>query len=94
MNIPSPATFKGNWYHNSSGDWCEYSVTKILNSEYYATGQYPYKPPTHDVVMIPIPAIIDLDTYKQKRSRKMVKFWGFFYHSRYCAARLFYADFL
>lgn len=67
MDIPSPASFKNNWYPNSSGDWCEYTVTKILNSEYYSSGQYPYKPPKQDIIMTPAPPIIDIDIYKKAR---------------------------
>lgn len=68
MNIPSPATFKPKQFKNrATGNWCEYTVTNILNSEFYSTGSYPFKPPGKNIVLVPVPPIIDQDTYRQAR---------------------------
>jgi len=68
MGIPAPADFKGTWYrkHNRTGGWCEYSVNNILRSDIY-TGIYPYKPPGQNPIPVPIPKIIDSETYFKAR---------------------------
>lgn len=66
LNIPSPGSFKQSWYPNSS-DWCEFTVTKLLNADYYATGLYHFKPPQKQVIDVPVPPIIDKSIYDLAR---------------------------
>lgn len=66
MDIPSPADHKGSWYSNHNGGWCEYSVNYILKSDIY-TGIYPYKPPGQSPIPVPIPEIINSETYFKAR---------------------------
>ncbi len=73
LGIPSPASTKGNWYPSSNGGWCAFTVGKILTSEFYATGQYGYKPPGKDRIMVPVPPIIDLETYERARQIAQAK---------------------
>ncbi|NLK51455.1 MAG: recombinase family protein [Syntrophomonadaceae bacterium] len=65
---PSPAHYKGDWYlSRSKYGWCSYSVSKILNTKYYSSGLYPYKPPGEKRISVPIPAIIKMQDFKKAR---------------------------
>ncbi len=78
MKIPAPADYKTKWYrnHKRKGGWCEYSVNNILRSDIY-TGIYPYKPPGKNPIPVPIPQIIDPETYF--KARKIAKTKRLFY---------------
>ncbi|HHV77214.1 MAG TPA: recombinase family protein, partial [Syntrophothermus lipocalidus] len=72
MGIPSPASQKQDWRLDSDGKWCSFTIAKILTSEYYATGQYKYKPPGKDPIAVPVPSIISPETFQ--RAREVARF--------------------
>lgn len=67
LNIPSPASTKEGWYPSSDGGWCPFTIAKILTSDFYATGEYSYKPPGKERIMVPVPSIIDIGVYEKGR---------------------------
>jgi site-specific DNA recombinase len=73
FSIPCPASAKEGWYPSSDGRWCEFSIFAILNSEFYATGEYWYKPPGKDRIMVPVPPIIDIETFEKARQIAQAK---------------------
>lgn len=72
LSVPTPAASKSK-LHSASPAWCVFSVSKILKSGYYATGKYPYKPPGKERIMVPVPTIIDIDTFTKASNIAIAK---------------------
>ncbi len=73
MDIPTPADYKKKQYrsHNCTGDWSEYAVNSMLRRDIYSSGVYMYKPPLQEPIPVPIPVLIEPETYK--KARQMAK---------------------
>lgn len=66
MKIPAPSTYKKQ-YNHTKGTWSDQSVTRILSSSYYADGEYDFKPPDRNKIIVKIPPIVDIDLYNTAR---------------------------